>query len=295
MKQLKITQKITNRNESKSFSQYLADVRQIKPFANADEEYQCALKATNGDKKALNDLINKNLKFVISVAKQYSGYKYPLEDLVTEGNYGLIEAANRFEPSRGFKFISYAVWYIRKNILDYINKSHNQIRLPINKVNNLNKIKEEINNLEQLHQRTVFNSDLLFSDNLDLNLDEINTLMSIDSINIASLDAPMSSDEDSGSMIDVIANNNSDGADHLVNDIDFKNLMNTAMSALSSKQRLVITLSYGLDGQEPLSLIEIGERVEMSREGVRQLRQKSLKLLKISMRRQGIKLDMFSN
>lgn len=295
MKQLKITQKITNRNESKAFNQYLADVRAIKPFANADEEYECASKAYKGDKKALNELINRNLKFVISVAKQYSGSKYPLEDLVTEGNYGLIEAANRFEPSRGFKFISYAVWYIRKNVMDYINKSHNQIRLPINKINNLNKIKEEIANLEQIHQRTIFNSDLLFSDNLDLNIDEINNLISVDSISIASLDSPMTSDEDSGNMVDIIPNNNSKGADHLVNELDFKNLMETAMSNLSPKQKLVITLSYGLDGKEPLSLIEIGERVEMSREGVRQIRQKSLKLLKLSMRRKGIKLDMFNN
>ena len=295
MKQLKITQKITNRNESKAFNQYLADVRAIKPFANADEEYECASKAYKGDKKALNELINRNLKFVISVAKQYSGSKYPLEDLVTEGNYGLIEAANRFEPSRGFKFISYAVWYIRKNVMDYINKSHNQIRLPINKINNLNKIKEEIANLEQIHQRTIFNSDLLFSDNLDLNIDEINNFISVDSISIASLDSPMTSDEDSGNMVDIIPNNNSKGADHLVNELDFKNLMETAMSNLSPKQKLVITLSYGLDGKEPLSLIEIGERVEMSREGVRQIRQKSLKLLKLSMRRKGIKLDMFNN
>jgi RNA polymerase primary sigma factor len=295
MKQLKITQKITNRNESKSFSQYLVDVRAIKPFESADEEYQCALKASKGDKNAINELVTKNLKFVISVAKQYSGYKYPLEELVTEGNYGLIEAASRFEPSRGFKFISYAVWYIRKNIMDYINKSHSQIRLPINKVNNLNKIKEEMNNLEQIHQRTVFNSDLLFSENLDLNLGEINNLLSIDSFNIASLDAPMSSDEDSSSLIDVIANHNSVGADHLVNQFDFKILMDSVMSALSPKQREIINLSYGLDGSEPLSLIEIGEKVEMSREGVRQVKQKTLKLLNRNMRLRGIKPDMFNN
>jgi RNA polymerase primary sigma factor len=295
MKQLKITQKITNRNESKAFSKYLADIRQIKPFENADEEYQCALKVSNGDKKAFNELINRNLKFVISVAKQYTGSKYLLEDLVTEGNYGLIEAAKRFEPSRGFKFISYAVWYIRKNVMDYINTKHSQIRLPINKVGNLNRIKMEVNKLEQVHQRTVFNSDLLFSDNLDLNLDEINTLLRIDSFNIASLDAPMSSSEDSSSMIDVISNDNCDSTDHLVNKADFKNLMKSAMSTLSLKQKMVINLTYGLDGQEPLNLIEIGERVEMSREGVRKLRDKSLNLLKINMVRQGIKLDMFSN
>jgi len=295
MKQLKITQKITSRPESKAFNKYLVDVRAIKPFANADEEYECALKASKGDEEAMNELITRNLKFVISVAKQYSGSKYPLEELVTEGNYGLIEAAKRFEPSKGFKFISYAVWYIRKNVLDYINKSHDPIRLPINKVNNLNKIKQEISNLEQLHQRTVFNSDLLFSDNLDLNLKDINNLMAIDSISIASLDSPMSSDVDSGSMIDVIANKNIESTDHLVNNNDVKILMDSAMSVLSDKQRAIINLSYGLDGEDPLNLIEIGEKVDMSREGVRRVREKALKLLKISMRRKGIKLDMFNN
>lgn len=295
MKQLKITQKITSRPDSKAFKQYLVDVRAIKPFANADEEYECALKASKGDEKAMDELINRNLKFVISVAKQYSGSKYPLEELVTEGNYGLIEAARRFEPSRGFKFISYAVWYIRKNVLDYINKSHDSIRLPINKVNNLNKIKQEISNLEQLHQRTIFNSDLLFSDNLDLNIKDINNLIAIDSISIASLDSPMSSDEDSGSMIDVIANDNIDNTDYLVNNNDVKIMMDSAMSVLSEKQRNIINLSYGLNGDEPLNLVEIGEKVEMSREGVRRVREKALRLLKITMRRKGIKLDMFSN
>lgn len=293
MRNLKITQKITNRPESKSFNRYMVDVRAIKPFVNADEEYECAMRASKGDENAMNELINRNLKFVISVSKQYSGRKYPLDELVTQGNYGLIEAARKFEPSRGFKFISYAVWHIRKNVIDYINKNHELIRLPINKINNLSKIRQEISNLEQLHQRDVFNSDLLFSDNVDFKLKDIDNLMAIDSINVASLDSPISSDSDSSNLIDVIVNKNIENSDYLINDADIKDLMDNIMSVLSEREKKIINLHYGLNGHQPLSLIEIGEKIEMSREGVRKIRAKALRILKVTMRKKGIKLDMF--
>jgi RNA polymerase primary sigma factor len=295
MRQLKISQKITDRNSSKSFEKYLLDVRTIKSFETPDEEYQCALKAYKGDKDAINELVERNLKFVISVAKQYACSLAPLEELVNEGNYGLIEAAEKFEPSRGFKFISYAVWYIRKNITDYMNRHSRSIRIPINKITELNKLKKEIEKLEQTNERPISSIDLVGLEGSDLNFNNINMLLSLDSMSVSSLDAPFSSDGDSGSMIDVIENNNSLSSDHLVNENDFSKAMESALAGLTNRQREIITLTYGLDGQEPLSLIEIGERVEMSREGVRQLRKKALKTLKINMTRNGVKLEMFNN
>lgn len=295
MRQLKISQKITNRDSSKSFEKYLSDVRSIKSFETPDDEYQCALKAYSGDKDAIKELVERNLKFVISVAKQYACSLAPLEELVNEGNYGLIEAAEKFEPSRGFKFISYAVWYIRKNITDYMNRHSRSIRIPINKITELNKLKKEIGKLEQINERPISSIDLVGLEGSDLNFDNINMLLNLDSMSVSSLDAPFTSDGDGGSMIDVIENNNSLSSDHLVNENDFSRIMESALSGLTNRQREIITLTYGLDGQEPLSLIEIGERVEMSREGVRQLRKKALKILKINMSRNGFKIEMFNN
>jgi len=292
MRQLKITQRITDRSSSKSFGQYLAEVRTIKPFATPDDEYICALKALSGDEKSFNELVNRNLKFVISVAKQYVGPKMPLEELVNEGNYGLIEAATRFDPTKGFKFISYAVWYIRKSIIDYSVKMSKPIRIPINKVNDLAKIKNKISQLEQLHERPICASDLANYDGLDFDLDSINMLLSIDSISVASLDSPIG-DDDGGSMIDVIINNDSMGADEYVIESDHKQLMGKMLSSLSGRQKEVIILSYGLNGEAPLNLVEIGEKIEMSRECVRQTKQKALKLLKIYMRKKGLKMEMF--
>jgi RNA polymerase primary sigma factor len=293
MKQLKISNKITDRTSSQSFNHYLSDVRAIKPFQSADEEYQCAVKAFNGDSDALDELVTRNLKFVISVAKQYSTSKLPLDELVTEGNFGLVEAAKRFDPSRGFKFISYAVWYIRKNINDYIAKNSRMIKLPINKINQMGKIKKEMELLEQIHSRPVTINDLTIDENSEFDLDDINLLMSIESMNVTSLDTPIGQDEDSGSMIDVIADQSLDSTDHLVNKSDFNKIINLLMAKLSVKERVVIQLSYGLDNNEPLTLIEIGQKLQMSREGVRQVREKALKILSKGIKRSGIKSELF--
>lgn len=294
MRQLKITQKITDRKSSKAFNQYLADVRMIKPFATPDEEYECAVKAKNGDEKALNELVTKNLKFVISVAKQYSTPKISLEELVNEGNYGLIEAAKRFEPNKGFKFISYAVWYIRKNISDYLTKCSRPIRIPVNKVGSLQKLREDISALEQIYQRPITAADLVGETTKDFDIDDINLLLSIDSISISSLDTPFDSEENGGTLIDVIENKDSQTADYLINKSDSQMILNSAMAKLSVNQRIIINLSYGLDGEQPLSLVEIGEKVDMSREGVRQMRNKALRILKLALKSSGAKMDMFN-
>ena len=294
MRQLKITQKITDRTSSKAFNQYLADVRNIKPFETPDEEYECAVKAKNGDERALNDLVTKNLKFVISVAKQYVTAKASLEELVNEGNYGLIEAAKRFEPNKGFKFISYAVWYVRKNISEYLTKNSRAIRIPVNKIGSLQTLKADMSALEQIYQRPITAIDLIGENSKDFDIDDINILINIDSMSISSLDTPFDSEENGGTLIDVIENKDSDNADHLINKSDSQMMLNLAMAKLTMNQRTVITLSYGLDGEQPLSLVEIGEKVEMSREGVRQMRNKALKILNRCLRTSGIKSDMFN-
>jgi RNA polymerase primary sigma factor len=291
MRQLKIISKITDRVSSKSFNHYLSDVRSIKSFENANEEYDCALKAFNGDERAIDELVTRNLKFVISVAKQYSNSKTPLEELVTEGNYGLIEAAKRFDPTRGFKFISYAVWYIRKNIIDHINKHSELIRIPPNKLSKLTKLRKEMDNLEQINNRPTTVNDLLNYEDSEYNLNDLNLLININSINTISLDSPVGRDEDSGSMVDIIQDKNVDDTDHIVNKNDFANIINLLMGKLSNKERVIITYTYGLNGVEPLTLEELGQKLGMSREGVRQVREKSLKFLRLKMRNRKLRSE----
>jgi RNA polymerase primary sigma factor len=291
MRQLKISSKITDRISSQSFKYYLSDVRAIKSFENANEEYDCALKAFNGDERAIDELVTRNLKFVISVAKQYSNSKTPLEELVTEGNYGLIEAAKRFDPTRGFKFISYAVWYVRKNIIDHINKHSELIRIPPNKLSKLTKLRKEMEILEQINNRPTSINDLLNHEDSEFNLDEISLLMNINSTTTISLDSPVGRDHDSGSMIDIIEDKNVNWADHLVNKNNYTDALNLLMSKLSNKEKVIITYTYGLNGVEPMTLDELGQKLGMSREGVRQVREKSLRVLRVKMRNKKLRSE----
>jgi RNA polymerase primary sigma factor len=291
MRQLKISTKITDRTSSQSFNYYLSDVRSIKSFETPKDEYECALRAFNGDDLALDELIKRNLKFVISVAKQYPNAKLPLEDLITEGNMGLIEAARRFDPTRGFKFISYAVWYIRKNIMDHINKHSNTIRIPPNKLSQLTKLRKEMEILEQINSRPTTINDMLDYEGSEFNINELNLLMNINSTNTISLDSPVGRDEDSSLMVDTIEDENIDRADHLVNKNDLVNVFNLLMSKLSNKEKVIITYTYGLNGVEPLTLEEIGQKLGMSREGVRQVREKSLRVLRVKMRNKKLRSE----
>jgi len=291
MRQLKISAKITDRTSSQSFNYYLSDVRSIKSFETPKDEYECALRAFNGDDLALDELIKRNLKFVISVAKQYPNAKLPLEDLITEGNMGLIEAARRFDPTRGFKFISYAVWYIRKNIMDHINKHSNTIRIPPNKLSQLTKLRKEMEILEQINSRPTTINDMLDYEGSEFNINELNLLMNINSTNTISLDSPVGRDEDSSLMVDTIEDENIDRADHLVNKNDLVNVFNLLMSKLSNKEKVIITYTYGLNGVEPLTLEEIGQKLGMSREGVRQVREKSIRVLRVKMRNKKLRSE----
>jgi RNA polymerase primary sigma factor len=290
MNSFKITKKITNRTDTETFTKYLNEVSKIKPFESADEEYLCAINAIKGDDLAMDELITRNLRFVISVAKSYQITGIQLQDLVNEGNSGLVIAASKFDPSKGFKFISYAVWYIRRQITEFLNKNGKIIRLPVNKLNDLNKLKSEVNKLEQIHGRDIFDVDLF-----DMGFDDklVSDLINIDSTKVDSLDSPITNDSESGSLIDLISNTSCEGTDHLILKSENSNLLNKLLNKLTPQQRTIIKLSFGIGYGEPKTLGEIGNELNLSKEGVRQIKNKSLKILKINSRKLGIGLDVF--
>jgi RNA polymerase primary sigma factor len=291
MKSFKITKQITNRTGSETFTKYLNEVSKIKPFESADEEYLCAMKATKGDTSAMDELITRNLRFVISVAKSYHVNGVQLQDLVNEGNSGLVIAASKFDPSKGFKFISYAVWYIRRQINDFLNKSGKIIRLPVNKLNDLNKLKSEVDKLQQIHGRDIFDVDLF-----DMGVDDklVSYLINLDSTKVSSLDSPISNDSESGLLIDIITDMSCENTDHLVLEDENNNILNKLLSNLTPQQRIVIKLSFGIGDGEPKTLGEIGDKINISKEGVRQIKNKSLKILKIKSRRMGINVGILN-
>jgi RNA polymerase primary sigma factor len=281
---------ITNRTAS--LNEYLKRVSEIKKFKTADEEYDCALKALSGDEKSRNDLINRNLRFVISVAKQYQGPNAPLEELINEGNLGLVEAADKFDPTKGFKFISYAVWYIRRSINDYLRCKSRLIRLPINRTNEISLVNKEISKLEQTLCREIFVNDIDSSNLEGFDVDRIDLLMSIQNTSINSLDTPIG-DKDNNNYYDILPNESNLPTDYLSERESDKHSINILFGILKEKQRKVMSLLYGLEDGDTKNLIEVSEIVGMSREGVRQIRDKSL----IKLRNYGLKigynLEMF--
>lgn len=291
MRNLKVTQKITNRTSSESFTKYLSEINKIKPFDTAEDEYTCAVKAKNGDESALDELITRNLRFVISVAKNYETKGIPLADLVNQGNSGLVIAASKFDPHMGFKFISYAVWYIRREITEFLNKNSRVIRIPVNRINELSKVKQEMNKLEQVYGRDIFDVDLV---DIGLSENTVTNLINIDSMRISSLDSPISSDSDSGVLIDIIKDDNLEPTDYLLTNNDHSDVLGVLLSKLTSQQSYVIKESFGVGGEEPKTLGEIGVKLNMSKEGVRQIKNKSLKILKVNSRKLGLKIPEFS-
>lgn len=271
MKQFKITTKLTNRDIN-SFNQYLKDLSNIEVFT-AEEEVICAEKASKGDKLAKEELVVRNLRFVVSVAKQYATPQIPLEDLVNEGNIGLIMAAERFNTSEGVKFISYGVWWIRKIIMEHINKNGKTVRFPANKINDLSKIDKQISKLEQengYHVDIQQVCDTFGYDN-DLFLDALN------SYKMESLDRELGSEEgDGGKLLDLIADESINPTDYLVSDVNSKELLNTCLNILKPRDKRIMELLFGLDGKEPRTLKEVSDEVGITREMVRQVKQKSL-------------------
>lgn len=276
MKQFKITSRLTNRDND-SFNQYLKDIAGIDVFT-PEQEVICAQKASNGDKAAKEELVLRNLRFVVSVAKQYATPQIPIEDLVNEGNIGLMMAAERFNTSEGVKFISYGVWWIRKIIMEHISKNGKIVRLPANKINSLSKLDKQISQLEQengyhVNIQEVCNKfggdeDFMF---LDL----------LSSYKMDSLDRELNSEEnDGGTLLDIMADTSANPTDYLVSDPNSKNLLNEVLGILKPRDKRIMELLFGLDGHEPRTLKEVSDEVGITREMVRQVKQKSL--LKLS-------------
>lgn len=286
MRQLKITKQFTNR-DSQSFASYLAEVSNI-PLISAEEEVALSKKIQKGDVVALQKLVDANLRFVISVAKQYSSQS-PLPDLVQEGNLGLMIAAQRFDSSKGFKFISYAVWWIRQSIMQYISDNGRKIRLPLNKINVANRINSATSELEQLLHRsptsfeiseylTEIDASAVNPDASKFTNDKIDEMIEHNQ-SVLSLDAKISSDEDSGSIIDLMAGEDDGQAAMNLKDLGIE--LGRLLNKLPSREKDILTMHFGLFGQKQTSLEEIGVIFGLSRERVRQIRENSLKKLKL--------------
>lgn len=279
MKTLRISPKITKR-EANSFKQYLNEIGNIEMFT-PEEEAKCAEKAATGDRKAIEELCNRNLRFVVSVAKQYETPTSPLQDLINEGNIGLYTAASRYDPTAGFKFFTYAVWWIRKMILEYLAKHGRMVRLPSNKISGLNKYHQHISKLEQKYGETIDDSQIANELGSFMTIEEITQLQTISAINFESLDTTLS-ESDGGSLYDVVADNGIEPTDHLITNEDLKLQINRAMRVLKPRDREIINMLFGLDGNIPMTLKEVGDKVNLTREMVRQIRERCLRSLQKS-------------
>lgn len=285
MKTFTISQKITNRS-SDSFNQYLKEISAFKTFTK-DEEFECAKKAKDGDKDAFDQLIKANLRFVVSVAKQYTNDDNPLEDLVNEGNIGLIMAAERFEPESGFKFISFAVFWIRKMIIEHISNKGTLIRIPANKINNLSKLDKQISELEQKNGRSVTIDEII--EELEKNgeklddkaISDYRQLDFINSYQISSMDRPVNDDDSSGSFSEMISNNDRTlDADNVTISRERTRILDDALSNLKERDKNVLIMLFGLDDDEPKTLSEVGDKFGLSREMIRNIRDKNIDKLR---------------
>ena len=273
MRQLKIIKSITNR-ESASLEKYLQEIGK-EEMISAEEEAELAQRIRKGDQKALERLTKANLRFVVSVAKQYQNQGMSLPDLINEGNLGLLKAAERFDETRGFKFISYAVWWIRQAILQAISEQSRIVRLPLNQVGSFNKINREISKFEQLNERRPSLDEI--AEHIDLPTEKIDEAMSISGHHV-SVDAPFAEGEDN-SLLDVMVNEDIPSTDKELVIESLKSEIRHALSILSERERKVIEDSYGINGQE-LTLEEIGVKYGLSRERVRQIKEKAIRKLR---------------
>ncbi|MFW6019748.1 MAG: sigma-70 family RNA polymerase sigma factor, partial [Bacteroidales bacterium] len=263
MRQLKISKSITNR-ETASLDKYLQDIGK-EELITAEEEVQLAKRIKQGDQVALEKLTKANLRFVVSVAKQYQNQGLSLPDLINEGNLGLIKAAKRFDETRGFKFISYAVWWIRQSILQALAEQSRIVRLPLNQVGSLNKIAKQKSKLEQKYERAPLSDEIATS--MELPEDKVNTAMKISSRHV-SMDAPLVDGEDT-SMIDVFVNDDSPDADDDLMKESLVKEIRRSLATLPEKERDVVTYYYGIGRNHGMTLEEIGAEFELTRERVR--------------------------
>jgi RNA polymerase primary sigma factor len=278
MRQLKITRQVTNR-DTPAFEKYLQEIGR-KEMISPDEEIELARRIKNGDRKALEKLVSANLRFVVSVAKQYQNQGLTLQDLVNEGNLGLIKAANRFDETRGFKFISYAVWWIRQSILHSLAVQGRMVRLPLNKIGMINKINVASAKLEQMFEREPTTYEI--AGEVDADIEEVQDTMKSQS-RFMSMDAPLGNDADDDftlydllGMKDNVAPDNSLLKESLVKEI------NNTLKILGERECQIIKKYYGLDGEIPRTLEEIGEEYDLTRERVRQLKEAAIRRLKQS-------------
>lgn len=275
MRQLKITKQITNR-ETASLDMYLHDIGRVE-LLNAQEEVVLAQKIKQGDQRALDKLVKANLRFVVSVSKQYQNQGLSLPDLINEGNIGLIKAAQRFDETRGFKFISYAVWWIRQSILQALAEQSRIVRLPLNKIGAINKINKTMSKLEQNLEREPSYDEL--SDALEMVPQEIIDILR-NSSRHTSMDAPLSATEDGGNMYDLMRNEASQNPDKTLMGESLQFEIFRALGTLTEREGDVVKLFFGLEGKHPHSLEEIGEKFSLTRERVRQIKEKAVRRLK---------------
>ena len=273
MRQLKISKSITNR-ESASLDKYLQEIGH-EELLTTDQEVELAQRIRKGDKRALERLTKANLRFVVSVAKQYQNQGLSLPDLINEGNVGLIKAAEKFDETRGFKFISYAVWWIRQSILQAIAEQSRLVRLPLNQVGSVNKITRELNKFEQEHERKPSVDEI--AERVDLPEDKIADAMKANSRHV-SMDAPIADGEDS-SMIDFLAGDSSNTDKELATE-SLKAEVSRILKLLTDKEQKVLRAFFGIDGSPEMTLDEIGEKYNLTRERVRQIKEKALRRLR---------------
>ncbi|WP_126973051.1 sigma-70 family RNA polymerase sigma factor [Gynurincola endophyticus] len=284
MRQLKITKSITNR-ESQSLEKYLQEIGKVE-LISPEEEVRLARMIKLGDQKALDKLTKANLRFVVSVAKQYQNQGLSLPDLINEGNLGLIKAAQRFDETRGFKFISYAVWWIRQSILQALAEQSRIVRLPLNKVGLTNKIQKAFSSLEQEFEREPSPEEL--AELLQMETEEVSDTLGISARHI-SMDTPLSEGEDN-TLMDVMENPNAERAE--VN-IEYKESLKLeierSMSLLTERQKEVICFFFGIGVENPMSLEDIGERFNLTRERVRQIKDKAISKLRNNSRAKALR------
>jgi RNA polymerase primary sigma factor len=279
MRQLKITKSITNR-ESQSLEKYLQEIGKVE-LITPEEEVKLATLIKQGDQRALDRLTKANLRFVVSVAKQYQNQGLSLPDLINEGNLGLIKAAQRFDETRGFKFISYAVWWIRQSILQALAEQSRIVRLPLNKVGLTNRLQKAYSLLEQQFEREPSAEEL--AELLDMDLEEVSATLGLSARHV-SMDTPLSEGEDN-TLLDVLENPNADRTD---NELDHKESLKTeidrSLKTLTERQKEVICFFFGIGVDHPMSLEDIGERFNLTRERVRQIKDKAITKLRATNR-----------
>ena len=274
MRQLKITKQVTNR-DTMSLDKYLHDIGKVE-LLSAEEEVELAKRIKKGDNKALETLVNANLRFVVSVSKQYQNQGLSLPDLINEGNLGLIKAAQRFDETRGFKFISYAVWWIRQSILQALAEQARIVRLPLNKIGSINKINKTFSKLEQRFQREPTLDEV--AEILETRMETVEDSLNFSNIHI-SMDAPIK-DDDGNNLYDVMLNDDSPSPDRNLISGSLKKEIERSLSTLGEREADIIRYYFGLNNNQPHTLEEIGDEFGLTRERVRQIKEKAIKKLR---------------